>query len=328
MIGSSSSLAFRSLVKTAASNAGLDRRPSRLTGLTPAATALHAAVAAQETPVLLVVPTDADVEQMAADARLFLAVLKGWSDTTVQQHVLTLPSQEVDPYRGLSPHLDVASARARALFGLANGSARLVVASARALVPRLSDPTRFADAGLVISPGLEISPQDLGERLALAGFLPEDPVDEHGEFCVRGGVLDFYPARELEPIRLEFIGDIVESVRRYDAATQRSLSALDQITITPQRESLADQAAPDDPLRVDRSATIIDYARRAGAALFVFEIDDVDERGRTLEVQWRNSAADMAARGRARSALRADRRAVGAGRRLAADRSPPEPARD
>ena len=224
---------------------------------------------------MLVAPTDADVERLTADARFFLSSLQGLSEADVERQVLPFPSQEVDPYRGLAPHLEVASARARALHGLTAGTARIVVASARALMPRLSDPVRLRATSLAISPGLEISPQELGERLALAGFSPEDPVDEHGEFCVRGGVVDFYPAAESQPVRLEFIGDIVESLRRYDASTQRSLTALDQIVISPQRELLPDPDRMDDPNAFDRSSTVIDYVRAAGATLVVFEIDDV-----------------------------------------------------
>ena len=266
-----------------------------MTGLTPAALALHAAALAQDGVVFLVVPTDADVEGMTSDARFFLANLQGLSEADAMRRVLPFPSPEVDPYRGLTPHLEVASARARALHALAAGTARLIVASARALVPRLSEPSRLKDSAITIVPGLEISPQDLGERLVLAGFTPEDPVDEHGEFCVRGGVVDFYPAAEAQPIRLEFIGDMVESVRRYDAATQRSLSALDQVAVSPQKELLP---AEDDGAELDRTATIVDYVRRAGALLLVFELDDVADRGRALETQWRASASDMEARGR------------------------------
>jgi hypothetical protein len=142
----SSSLAFRSLLKSSAARAGLDRPGRRLTGLTPQATAFHAALVAQETPVFLVVPTDADVERMTSDARLFLAALLGLSELDAAGLVLPFPSQEVDPYRELSPHLAVASARARALHALATRSARLVVASARALMPRLSDAARLAAA--------------------------------------------------------------------------------------------------------------------------------------------------------------------------------------
>ncbi len=298
MLETSSSLAFRSLLKTAAARSGLARAVPRLTGPTAPATAFHAAVLAQDSALVLVVPTDADVERITADARFFFSALKGLSDIEAAGQVLPLPSQEVDPYRGLTPHFDVASARARALHGLASGRARLVIASARALLPRLSDPHRLAATALTLKPGVEIAPQDLGERLVLAGFSPEDPVDEHGEFCVRGGVVDLYPAVESQPVRLEFIGDIVESVRRYDAATQRSLTALDAVVVSPQRELLPSLDAPDDPGMLDRRATIVDYARAAGASIAVFELDDVEERGRTLEEQWRASAVDMEARGR------------------------------
>jgi transcription-repair coupling factor (superfamily II helicase) len=298
VLQTSSSLAFRSLLKSAAARAELARAAPRLTGPTPAATAFHAAVVAQETATFLVVPADADVERMTADARFFLSSLQGLSERDAAEQVLPFPSQEVDPYRGLTPHLEVTSARARALLGLATGRARLVIASARALLPRLSDPGRLGTTALVLRPGMEIPPHEVGERLALAGFSPEDPVDEHGEFCVRGGVVDLYPAAEAQPIRLEFIGDIIESVRRYDAATQRSLTALDAAVVSPQRELLPDPSAPDDPAASDRTASIIDYVRRSAASLAVFEIDDVEERGRSLDAQWRASEAEMEARGR------------------------------
>jgi transcription-repair coupling factor (superfamily II helicase) len=299
MLQHTSSLALRALLKSAASRSGLTRARQTLTGLPPAAMAFHAAVAAEEGPVLLVVPTDAVVEQMSADARFFLANLTGLTTADVERAVRPFPSQEVDPYRGLQPHLDVASARASALYALATGAARLVVASSRALVPRLSDPGRFAQAGVSLAPGDEVAPGDLGARLVLAGFSPEDPVDEHGEYCVRGGIVDFYPASEAQPVRLEFVGDIIESIRRFDAATQRSMTALDQVTVTPQRELLPDDAQPDDPAAFDRSASIADYARRADATLIVYEPDDVAERGKALEQQWRKLADDLTARGRA-----------------------------
>src|SRR4029453_8631441 len=142
------------------------------------------------------------------------------------------------------------------------------------------------------------APSDLGAALVMAGFVPEGPVDEPGDFCVRGGIVDFYPASETQPVRLEFVGDMIESIRRFDAATQRSLTALDRIAVVPQRELLPDEAHPDDPAALDRSATVIDYARRAGASLVVYEPDDVSERVRTLEQQWRKTAADFGARGR------------------------------
>ena len=92
--------------------------------------------AASEDPrnelVLAVVPTDLDVEQVTSDVRFFLGGLEGAS-ATLEHSVVPFPSQEVDPYRGLAPHLRIASARARALHAMASGHARVVVASAVAL---------------------------------------------------------------------------------------------------------------------------------------------------------------------------------------------------
>src|SRR6185503_16808195 len=112
----------------------------------------------------------------------------------------------------------------------------IVVASARALLPRLSAPAAISAAGLVLAAGMEISPQDLGELLGLAGFTREDPVDEHGEFCVRGGIVDYFPAGADNPIRVEFVGETVESIRRYDPSTQRSIQTLDQAAVVPLTE--------------------------------------------------------------------------------------------
>ena len=80
---------------------------------------------------------------------------------------------------------------------------------------------------------MDLGPIELGDLLADAGFTREDPVDEHGEFCVRGGIVDWFPAGATHPVRVEFVGDTIESIRRYDPATQRSIATLDQATVVP-----------------------------------------------------------------------------------------------
>ena len=90
---------------------------------------------------------------LTADARFFLSALEGLSDAEAERAVLPFPSHEVDPYRGLAPHFDVASARARALHAVAEGDARLVVASAAALLPRVSAPDRLAGVSITSRPG-------------------------------------------------------------------------------------------------------------------------------------------------------------------------------
>src|SRR5436190_1682140 len=290
----SSSLTLRALFKTAAGRLGLGVPGKGVSGLTAPAKALFAAAAAARNRVVVVVPTDADVEQLVSDARFFLTALEGVSDSDAASAVLPFPSHEIDPYRGLSPHFDIASARARTLHALGTGTARLVIASAAALLPRLSAPSRFKATGFVLRSGDEMSPIDLGDRLAEAGYTRQDPTDEPGEFSVRGGVVDFYPAGARHPLRLEFVGDTIESLRTYDPGTQRSIEPIDQAHIVPLQELLflppeggsheghesaggshemGGEPIPEET--PDRSATFLDYIAHARPALLVSEPDEV-----------------------------------------------------
>jgi transcription-repair coupling factor (superfamily II helicase) len=275
-----SSLTLRALLKTAVSRAGMGVRAPRVSGLTTQAKALFTAAAAARDAVLLVVPTDGDVERMTGDVRFFLTALEGLSEADVERAVRPFPSHEVDPYRGLAPHMDIASARARALHALTAGTARIVIASAAGLLPRISAPQHVQSTSLSLHPGQDISPVDLGDLLASAGYTRQDPVDESGEFCVRGGVVDFYPAGAKQPVRLEFVGDTIESIRTYDPATQRSILPIDQAAIVPLQDLLSEG---DD---TDRSATVFDYLRLHGKPyVLISEPDDVHAHGVKLTAQ-------------------------------------------
>ena len=269
-VTTSTSLNLRALLKTAITKSGMAVPAHIVSGLTPSAKALFVAGTAQAHPngtMLYIVPTDADLEQTCADVSFFLAALEGLAHTAVERAVLPFPSHEVDPYRGLTPHVGVTSARARALHAIANGSARVVIASATALLPRVTAPERLLAAALDLKPGQDISPMDLAELLVDAGFTREDPADEHGEFAVRGGIVDIFPAGEVHPVRLEFIGDTIETLRTYDPSTQRSILPIDQVAIVPLRDVLGD----------DRRATLFDYLARSNVSqVIVSERDEVE----------------------------------------------------
>ena len=241
-----------------------------ISGLTASAKALCVAGTAQARPqtvVLCVVPTDADLEETCADVSFFLAALEGLPQTALEHAVLPFPSHEVDPYRGLSPHIGVTSARARALHAIARGTARIVIASAAAaLLPRVTAPERLLAAALELKPGHDIAPTDLAELLVDAGFTREDPADEQGEFTVRGGIVDIFPAGEAHPVRLEFIGDTIETMRTYDPSTQRSILPIDQVAIVPLRDVLDD----------DRRATLFDYLARGKESSSWSRVDEVE----------------------------------------------------
>src|SRR6266850_2423778 len=165
--------------------------------------------------------------------------------------------------------------------------------------PRLTAPERMLAASIDLRPGQEIAPTDLSELLIDAGFTREDPADEQGEFAVRGGIVDIFPAGEAHPVRLEFIGDTIETLRTYDPSTQRSIAPIDQIAIVPLRDTLAKSlSVPNPESRIptpdkdqwkanpesripnpdeDRTATLFDYLSRAKASrIIVSERDEVD----------------------------------------------------
>ena len=285
------SLTLRALFHKAAARAGLADLPPVTAGLTPAAKAL-AAVAASRTGsglTVLVAPTDKDVEQLVSDARFFYAAMEGASDAASEQAVLPFPSLQIDPYRGMTPHFRVAAARARALHGAATGTATLIVASAAALLPRVSPAARLLRASMEISQGTEIEPQDLADLLADAGFTHEDPVEEHGTFAIRGGIVDVFPASDSEPVRIEFIGDMVESLRRFEPSTQRSTAPTDQMLIVPVRERFDDEP--------EALAVLDALSASRGLRLIVSEHEQVAEQVEKVRTQLDSSYADAAARG-------------------------------
>jgi transcription-repair coupling factor (superfamily II helicase) len=200
-----------------------------------------------------------------------MAALEGASAAALDDAVKPFPSLQIDPYRNLAPHFGVAAARAAALHGIASGTVKVVVASAAALLTRLGAPDNLEAAAIELRNGMDLDPVALGDLLADAGFTREDPVDEHGEFCVRGGIVDYFPAGADNPIRVEFVGENVESIRRYDPSTQRSVQTLDQAAVVPLTEK-SGTATFFDYLPADRDLSFIvaeeeDAAARAAKLL-------------------------------------------------------------
>src|SRR3954454_20997205 len=268
----------------------MDAPARSISGLTGPAKAMFVAAAAHAQPhgvVLYVVPGDADLEETCADVSFFLAALEGLAPAATERAVLPFPSHEVDPYRGLAPHIGVTSVRARALYSIAQGAARVVIASAAAVLPRVTTPDRMLGAAVSLKPGQDISPLELAELLVDAGFTREDPADEHGEFAIRGGIADIFPAGEAHPVRLEFVGDTIETMRTYDPSTQRSIAPIDQVHIVPLR----------DILDGNRDATLLDYLSRAKASrIIVSEQDEVETTAEKLVEQIGNSYNEAVSR--------------------------------
>jgi transcription-repair coupling factor (superfamily II helicase) len=178
-----------------------------------------------EAPLLVLVPRERDVEETAQDLRT-LAAAAG-----IEGAVLSLPAPGPPPFRGLPRH-ESAQARRAATLHRAKG-ARAVVASPFGLLRPSLAPHLLATRVLEVRVGDELLPEILLEALDEGGYAREDPVTAPGQMARRGGILDVFPSDADEPVRIEFFGDNVESLRRFDPDTQRATAPLAALEALP-----------------------------------------------------------------------------------------------
>jgi transcription-repair coupling factor (superfamily II helicase) len=205
-------------------------------GLTSAAArALALAALQRETArrFAVLVAANRDMEAWERDLSFWCGALGGAEDCDA---VLSLPASEGDPYAGASPHAETLERRALALWQLARGRGRFVLLSARALVRRTVQPRALVQMGAVLRRDEDYPPEDLLELLLASGYVREDPVGAVGEFSMRGGILDVWSPGEAAPVRVEFFGDTVDSIRRFDPETQLSIEQLKETEVVPMRE--------------------------------------------------------------------------------------------
>ncbi len=200
------------------------------------ARALALAVLQRATGKLFAIVTQSnrDLEPWERDLRFWYCALAGKMDC--DNEVLILPASESDPYAGSGPHAETLEKRALALWRLATGPQDFVLLTARALARKTVAPDEFAHAGALLKRNEDHSPEDLVEKLIASGYLREDPVGAIGEFSMRGGILDVWSPGWDAPVRIEFFGDTVESIREFDPETQLSTTQLAQVEVAPMRE--------------------------------------------------------------------------------------------
>ncbi len=200
------------------------------------ARALVLAALQRETGKLFAVVTQSnrDLEPWEEDLRFWYCALAGKNEC--DNEVLLLPASESDPYAGSSPHPETLERRALTLWRLRHHSPDFVLLTARALARRTVTPDDISDAGARLARGEEHSPDDLVQDLVAAGYVREDPVGAVGEFSMRGGILDVWSPGQDGPVRIEFFGDEIDSMRMFDPETQLSTNQLDQIELVPMRE--------------------------------------------------------------------------------------------
>lgn len=150
--------------------------------------------------------------------------------------IISLPSFEMDVYTAISPHAETLERRALALWQLSTQMPNFIVTSAKSLVTKLFSPLEMQNLGATLKRDEDFPPEKLVEKLTGCGYVREEPLKNIGEFSVRGGIIDVWSPDAENPVRIEFFGDTIDSIREFDAETQLSIGQLKEISLAPMRE--------------------------------------------------------------------------------------------
>lgn len=195
--------------------------PSRRWVVAAGARAFALAGLATEGQVLALVPTEHDAEELVDDLSLFTSGL-------------LLPAWETLPFEHVSPSLTTMARRAEGRDRLHKPQGGVVVvAPIRAAIQRVSPSPPYP---ATIRRGDEVSLFDLAHVLSEMGYERTDRVEARGEFAVRGGIIDVFPAQAEDAVRIDLLGDVVEDIRQFSVASQRSADAVDVVRAYPARE--------------------------------------------------------------------------------------------
>ena len=198
---------------------------------------------------IVVVPDSEVVERFAAELTLFLAESQTSSSEQSGAErfplVVSLIPWDVLPFDSISPSIEVSARRIEALDRLLTGDPCLMVTTADALAQSVLAPEVLRSSKLCLSVGKALTHTELVTHLERIGYVRSSMVEELGQIAIKGAVVDIYPPGYSFPLRCEFFGDTLESIRSFDSGTQRSIASIEQASILPVRELLADSALID-----------------------------------------------------------------------------------
>ncbi len=189
-------------------------------------------------PFLIVADSNKEIENWECDLEFWINIFKSQISNLKTQNskLLTLPSFETDIYSGVSPHAETLEKRALALWNLAQNETDFLIVSAKSLITKTVPPDEIKYLGARLTLDEDFPPEILIEKLIACGYVREEPIKNIGEFSVRGGILDVWSPTAENPVRIEFFGDTVDSIREFDPETQLSVGQLKETTIAPMRE--------------------------------------------------------------------------------------------
>jgi transcription-repair coupling factor (superfamily II helicase) len=177
----------------------------------------------------------------ASDGQRLLDEIPWFAQGKLACHLL--PDWETLPYDAFSPHQDLVSERLATLHEIRNGQCDVLVVPATTALVRLAPPSFLAAYTFFFRQGENLDEAKLKAQLTLAGYTHVSQVMSPGEYSVRGGLIDLFPMGSALPYRLDLFGDEIETIRTFDADTQRSLYPVREVRLLPGREFPMDEAA-------------------------------------------------------------------------------------
>ncbi|WP_103333493.1 transcription-repair coupling factor [Pseudotabrizicola formosa] len=187
----------------------------------------------------------APVIHVARDDKRMEAMRVALSVMAPQAVVLDFPAWDCLPYDRVSPNPDIAARRMATLAALSAGvpGPFVLLTTVNAATQRVPSRATVAASSFTAAVGKRVDEAQLKGFLARMGFSPVSTVAEAGEYALRGGIIDIYPPGHPGPVRLDFFGDVLDGLRRFDPVTQRTVEKLTAVDLSPVSEVILDEAS-------------------------------------------------------------------------------------
>ncbi len=209
---------------------------------------------------LIILPSLQDGEAFFEDLKFFKNDIEG--------NLYLFPESQNLPYDGIPPHPEILVKRISALYNLLKNGNLTIVSTIKALMQKVISPSRLKESTFSLFLGEEVERDQLVNFLNTNGYILTKIVEERGDYSLRGSIIDIYSPLYEDPLRLEFDGDHLLSIRRFDPETQRSIidGSLEEVILLTMRDTT--KSISDEPM-----VTLMDYLKEDGV-IFICERDE------------------------------------------------------